>query len=174
MLYLYSVNLKKMFLSGNILVSVLSAFVIMLVWLFNKNIPVVFAIAYSAFAFMSSLIREIIKDAEDIEGDRNYNCRTLPIVLGIEKTKQILVYLNSIFIALLFGYGIYIFGSDEIHSANSKFIYLIYILVALIIPIIAMGFMITISKQKKDFSKLSSVIKFIMIAGILSMLLLKI
>jgi 4-hydroxybenzoate polyprenyltransferase len=42
---------------------------------------------YTSFAFIISLIREVIKDMEDMDGDRKYGCRTMPIVWGL-KCKQ--------------------------------------------------------------------------------------
>ncbi|MEI9957753.1 MAG: UbiA family prenyltransferase [Ferruginibacter sp.] len=42
---------------------------------------------YAAFAFIISLIREVIKDMEDMEGDAKYGCKTMPIVWGIPAAK---------------------------------------------------------------------------------------
>src|SRR4029077_17521657 len=97
-------SFKKRILIGNLMVAYLSAFVILLVVLYEKhlyesaNIIVVHAeysifvilFFYFAFAFLLSLAREISKDIEDIEGDRLYGCRTLPILIGVKRTKIIL------------------------------------------------------------------------------------
>ena len=81
LLYLYAVDLKKRLLLGNLLVSLLTALPVFFVGLFdvlpatspeNADIikPVFYVIsAYAAFAFFTNFIREIIKDAEDVEGD---------------------------------------------------------------------------------------------------------
>jgi 4-hydroxybenzoate polyprenyltransferase len=52
---------------------------------------------YAGFAFLISIIREAIKDVEDMEGDRRYGCKTLPIVAGVVATK---VY-TSVWIVVL-------------------------------------------------------------------------
>src|SRR5947208_952823 len=72
--------------------------------LFNKSMPLTLALAYGVFAFMSTLLREIIKDAEDIKGDQISDCKTLPIVLGIRKTKSILIFISIAFIIILSAY----------------------------------------------------------------------
>ena len=48
------------------------------------------------FGFLLTFLREIVKDMEDIEGDRKFDCKTLPIVLGIRKSKLIIYLINII------------------------------------------------------------------------------
>jgi 4-hydroxybenzoate polyprenyltransferase len=45
-------------------------------------------VLYGGFAFIISLVREVIKDMEDIQGDAKYNCRTMPIVWGLPASKM--------------------------------------------------------------------------------------
>ena len=92
LLFGYSVALKKKLLIGNILISVLTAWVIIVVYLCYQNsfyIPGIagsqdpnikirftrIAMLYAGFAFVISLIREVIKDIEDMEGDAKYGCK---------------------------------------------------------------------------------------------------
>ncbi|MFI5221568.1 MAG: geranylgeranylglycerol-phosphate geranylgeranyltransferase [Bacteroidia bacterium] len=173
LLYLYSVSLKKRFLSGNILVAVLCAFLIFILRLYNKSLPLPLIIAYSVFAFIITLIREIIKDTEDMEGDRSFQCKTLPIVLGIKKTKQVLLFLIVLFLILLLSWCFYSFISIPFQFSKTKFIYVGYLLSGVAVPMLAMASMIINAKEKKDFSRISSFAKFIMLAGILSMVILK-
>ncbi|RYZ49567.1 MAG: ubiquinone biosynthesis protein UbiA, partial [Chitinophagaceae bacterium] len=100
LLWFYSTSFKRQLLIGNIVISLLTAWTI-LVFFFAFNHPsnafntsnelsVKFfrlAFLYSGFAFIISLIREAIKDIEDMEGDARYGCRTLPIVTGVRTTK---------------------------------------------------------------------------------------
>jgi len=48
-----------------------------------------FMVLYASFAFIISLIREVIKDMEDMEGDRKYGCRTMPILWGVNASKYL-------------------------------------------------------------------------------------
>ncbi|MEX1188182.1 MAG: geranylgeranylglycerol-phosphate geranylgeranyltransferase [Bacteroidia bacterium] len=109
-LWFYSTHLKKQLLSGNILISALVALVPITVAVFefsnnaaydlnvlNLTIPgfgnsllrkgAFIIIGYAIFAFLTNLIREIVKDMEDVQGDIFIGARTLPIVLGEVRTK---------------------------------------------------------------------------------------
>jgi len=95
LLFLYSISLKKKLLIGNVVISLLTAWVILVItWAETSNLLQVIeqgsytekisriTFLYAGFAFVISLIREVIKDMEDIEGDRKYGCKTMPIVWG--------------------------------------------------------------------------------------------
>jgi 4-hydroxybenzoate polyprenyltransferase len=185
LLWLYSLKYKAYFLVGNLIVSFVSALTIMIVWIFELYAFRVgdpsglaklmcnqflwpylkFLLwAYVAYAFITSLIREIIKDIEDVEGDKKTGCSTIPVVLGVNKTKYALLFLCFITIISL-GYVDYI--------AFTKQLTLIfwYVLVLLVIPFIYMMYIILKAKNKTDYSFLSNITKFIMIAGTASMAL---
>jgi 4-hydroxybenzoate polyprenyltransferase len=59
---------------------------------------------YAIFAFVINLIREIVKDLEDINGDTSQGMKTLLIVLGILKTTKLVSALGLISIITLFVY----------------------------------------------------------------------
>ncbi|MDR3328219.1 MAG: geranylgeranylglycerol-phosphate geranylgeranyltransferase [Prevotellaceae bacterium] len=119
MLWFYSSSYKRQFLLGNIIVSICAALVPMLVLVAEAGLqtdafgtllaetPVlktlyIWVCGFATFAFAFTLIREIIKDMEDIEGDREMECRTLPIVWGEKNAKIIVtVLLSIVFIALM-------------------------------------------------------------------------
>jgi len=178
LLWLYSVKYKAYFLVGNIIISFATAMTIIVILLFdisallssgqmiitNKSLLEFFLWIYLLFAFMISLIREIIKDIEDIEGDRKCGCSTIPVVIGIPKTKIILLCLIAISVVALS----YISYLSNIQHLKIIFWYLNIIV---IIPFIYMGYIIYISKNKADYGFLSNVAKFIMLAGVLSMTL---
>ncbi len=99
MLWFYSAAYKRKVLSGNISVAFMSAMVILIVWLFEffalrllpdrfigvypSLWPITYVVmVYAGFAFLVSLVREIVKDMEDIAGDAATGCRTLPVVYG--------------------------------------------------------------------------------------------
>src|SRR5580698_2412808 len=99
LLYFYSTTFKRRLLIGNILISLLTAWVILVLYLceirFTEDVDYSrilsrlfkFAIVYAGFAFISSLIREVVKDIEDMDGDARYGCRTMPIVWGVNVAK---------------------------------------------------------------------------------------
>lgn len=99
LLWIYSVKLKKNFIIGNITTSFLTAMVPTLAFLLLKQKvlltkqDITLAIVFIIFAFLSNLIREIQKDIIDINGDNEIKCKTIPIKLGINYTKQIIITL---------------------------------------------------------------------------------
>jgi 4-hydroxybenzoate polyprenyltransferase len=168
-LWLYSQFLKKTYLAGNLLVAALTAFTIWILYVFNPNIMQAGIWVYSLFAFGTTLIREIIKDAEDLRGDQKFKSRTLPIVVGIRKTKNILFFLQVvlIFLCMVFctSFAALSYSSDSIFI-----VFLLYMLGLVILPMIAQAWMIKIADVKKDFTRLSLLSKLVMLSGILSMI----
>jgi 4-hydroxybenzoate polyprenyltransferase len=124
---------------------------------------------YSAFAFFTTIVREIIKDTEDMRGDEKFKCRTLPIVLGIRKTKEILIWLQVILVGFTLAYCTF-FGALS-YSSNKIFgIFVMYMMLSVIIPMFMVIWLMRTADVKQDFSRLSLIAKLIMITGILSML----
>ena len=183
-LWTYSKRMKSSFLIGNLQVSLLTALSIFNVVLFdlipngiNKNNGemMIFRIIllYAAFAFITTLIREMIKDLEDMEGDKEIKAKTLAITYGIEKTKWVLL----VFTILTF-LGIVYFQYFQYSIISSKFEYEISIwgvnkiaffyTLSLQLLFIFMGHKISKSQIKSDFNFISQLCKFIMIIGILS------
>lgn len=182
LLWIYSAKYKRMLFWGNFIVACLSAFVILVVWLFEffrlRLIPEQFSsqlqeirlvtnilLAYSAFAFLVTMVREIIKDLEDAEGDETAGCRTLPIVAGRKLTRYIAGSILVITVMLL-GYAqviLYRLGND------TAFWYFM----ATVQPasLLMLG-KLSRARSRKDFQYLSNLCKLIMVAGILSMALL--
>jgi 4-hydroxybenzoate polyprenyltransferase len=170
LLWIYSVSLKRKFLVGNLLVSILSSFVIILNYVYDTSLDVNLIIAYSIFAFTLTLLREIIKDAEDIRGDGKFDCETIPIVLGIRKTKSFLFHLAGAFTLGLFVYASLYAVSYPFIFSISKASFLFYMLVFVFIPLGIMLYLIKMADTTSDFSRLSSLAKLIMITGIASMI----
>ena len=178
LLWLYSVKYKAYFLVGNIIVAVAAAMTIVIVWLFetaalisvskiiilNAHLLSIFLWIYVGFAFVLTLIREIIKDVEDVEGDKKVGCQTIPVVMGINRTKYILTVLMALSLITL----IYIcYLAHGLHSLRFLFW---YVVIAVVLPVIYMVYITITSKKKEDYTFLSKVAKFIMLAGILSMI----
>jgi len=178
LLFIYSISLKKKLLSGNILISLLTAWTVLVVtwcearFFFNpsdvnvhKIIRVTFL--YTGFAFVSSLIREALKDMEDVEGDRRYGCKTMPIVWGFNASKIYVAIWLTTLILTLFLVMIYML---QLHW----WIAIIYSLIFIIAPSIRIFQKMFTAKTPQDFHRLSSMIKFVMFTGILSMIFFRI
>jgi len=177
LLFLYSVSLKKKFLVGNILVSALTAWVIMIVSLIefsafsHTSSTDIFAlrkimrlgILYTCFAFIISLIREVVKDMEDVEGDRKYNCTTMPIVWGLNAAKVFVAVWLIVLIAALVILQLYAF-------TFGWWISIIYAVVLIILPLLFIFKKLFAAQSSQQFHSLSSIIKLTMLTGIVSML----
>ncbi len=172
LLFIYSVSLKKKLLAGNVLISLLTAWTVLVVtWCearfffsahFNVSRALRVTILYAGFAFVTSLIREAIKDMEDIEGDRKYSCKTMPIVWGLNASKiYTAVWMTILAIAILL-LQIYVLQFRWWLTA-------LYCLIFVFFPLIQVFLKLFKAQTPQDFHRLSSMVKFIMLTGILSM-----
>lgn len=176
LLFLYSISLKKKLLSGNIVISALTAWVILVVgWcetskLLQPNLIGSFtekitriSFLYAGFAFVISLVREVVKDMEDMEGDRRYGCNTMPIALGINATKVFVAVWLVVLTSALLIVQFYVLVFNWWWSAA-------YCILLIIVPLIYIFKMLFSTNTSKDYHRLSSLIKMVMFTGILSMI----
>jgi len=182
-LWFYSTTYKKQLLVGNILVAGITAGVPVLVGLFEIpaiyhvyhgyflangfTLTVVFAWIgmFSFFAFMMNLIRELVKDMEDISGDQETGRNTLPIAVGMNITKIVVATLIAFVIATLS----HVFFHFLTPSCSGKFelISFLYLLVLTIIPLIIVSVLIFRAKTKKQYTLVSIILKILMLVGVL-------
>jgi len=87
------------------------------------------SILYGGFAFIVSLIREVVKDIEDEVGDRKYGCRTMPIVWGINSSKVFI----AVWIITLFGS----LSAIMVYALINKWYYIGLYILTILLPIIA-------------------------------------
>jgi 4-hydroxybenzoate polyprenyltransferase len=180
-LFLYAYYLKGTPFLGNLVVAILVSFTIYIVYLFEVNKTMqpysefmnikmdLIVMYYIYFSFLTTLIRELIKDIEDINGDYLAKMQTLPIILGTKRTRNLTIIFTIVLIVSLltinqiwiqkptlkwFGFGIY----------NYLFV---------LIPLFYFIYVLWNASTKKDFTFLSKFIKMIMFLGIVSMLILK-
>lgn len=177
LLYVYATYLKRMLLIGNIVISVLVALSIIIVGVFellpsitsqNQQIQFTFfkiIFDYALFAFIINLLREITKDIEDIDGDYKAEMKTLPIVIGRERAKNVLTALNFI---PLFGIIFYV-----ISDLYKQPIAVGYFLLFVIAPQLYISIKTFSAKTKKNFHHISNMYKIVMLFGMLSLLLYK-
>lgn len=157
-LWLYSNQLKRLPLIGNMVIAMLSGLSVGIVAVLYQDYKLL-VWAYALFAFAISLIREIIKDMKDVQGDEVFGCRTLPIIWGIRKTKNLLYILIGFFIFLLF------FLSGIIGNQT-----LINYFMILILPISFFIWRLVYADTRKEYAFLSDFCKLLMLSGVLSML----
>ncbi|MEZ7499433.1 geranylgeranylglycerol-phosphate geranylgeranyltransferase [Flavobacterium sp. Arc3] len=176
-LYIYATSLKQMMILGNIIVALLVAFSVVIIGVFDLYPAIdaanqlamanLFSILldYALFAFIINFIREIVKDLEDIQGDNNQGMKTLAIVLGIEKTTKVVFVLAVLSIITLFVY------TKTYLVANDLFIATLYGLLFVLAPLIFFTIKIWTAKTKEEFHTLSTLLKWILFFGILSIVI---
>ncbi len=175
LLYFYSTTFKKKLLIGNIIISLLTAWVILVLYVcefrFHRFVDPVYqhtlskvfkyTILYAGFAFISSLVREVVKDIEDMEGDARYGCKTMPVVWGVHVSKVFAATWLAVLIAALVIVQFYVLQ-------YGWWLIIGYSMLLVILPSV-----IGLRKLYKaafpgDYHDLSNRIKLIMLAGILS------
>jgi 4-hydroxybenzoate polyprenyltransferase len=178
LLLLYSTTFKKQFIVGNIIISLLTAWVIMSLFVaeLQWNDPEYttvrystlstlykYTLVYAAFAFVVSLIREVVKDMEDQVGDRKYGCTTMPIKWGEVMTKNFIFIWVFLLIAFLISLTVYAFMNNWSWVA-ALFALLIFI------QVIMIAAKIKNASQIQDYAIISRDLKLLMLSGILSMI----
>ena len=159
LLWLYSNQLKRLPLLGNITVALLTGLSVFVVYILQRESIFLFA-TYAFFAFFISLIREIIKDMEDIEGDKKFDCKTLPIAIGIRKSKLVIYLICAIFLIVV----------AALMQQEPKFW---WVFSGLVLVLGWLSYQLYRADKNRDFAKLSALSKQIMILGLISMIFLK-
>lgn len=177
LLWFYSTNFKRQLLIGNIVISLLTAWTILIIFFSKVSVynafepgyagqPKLFRFAflYAGFAFIISLIREAIKDIEDREGDERYGCRTMPIIWGLNATKVYIAVWLIILIAILAVIQVYVLQFRWWWAV-------VYSVPLIIFPLIFVFVRLFKASSVTDYHQLSSLTKLIMFTGIISMAL---
>ncbi len=180
LLWFYSTTYKRQFLLGNFIVALLAAFVPFLVLLYELPLLareygsqftpmtkylMIWVLGFALFAFLVNLVREFVKDAEDLEGDRVYGKRTIAVVWGIPASRWISAAMLLVGVLLLI-LAWYFFIPDGLT--------LIYFVMFLIIPmLVAMGILL-LKNSSESFRQASLLLKLIMISGLSYMILVNI
>ncbi len=176
LLWFYSTTFKKNFLIGNIIISILTAWSIAVVYFSKLTIQEILhpnitdianfkfaklTLLYSAFAFILTLVREALKDLEDMEGDEKFGCTTLPIKWGLKPTKVYLFVWLIVVIAVLLIIQLVVIPFGWWWSA-------LYCLVFIVSPLVIVLIKLPKSFTNKHFNELSTWVKVAMLFGILS------
>ncbi len=177
LLWFYSASYKRQFLTGNLIVSILSGLTVFVVALtviaflkkeygtFLLETPLAAEVytwtgGFAFFSFILTLIREIVKDIEDEKGDREFECRTLPIVLGISRSKIIIYFLIIAVNIALYLINHYYIPFEDTFTFR-------FILIGITIPTVAFMYLIYVAKLPTDYHTASTLLKIIMITGVL-------
>lgn len=175
LLYVYASYLKQTLIIGNIVISILVGLSILIVGVFelipaitpqNQATQLTFfkiLIDYALFAFLINLVREIIKDLEDVDGDYKSGMNTLPIVIGRERTSKVAFVLTLLpLFGSIYYVATYLFRYE---------VFIAYFLVVIIAPLIYIAIKSFSAKTKKNYRHISNMLKLVMLFGILSLLL---
>jgi len=174
LLWYYSAKLKKLLLTGNLLIALLSALPLLLLLIteietanndllstINTNLAWLWMGIYAIFIFLLMLAREVVKDMEDVSGDAAFNRRTIATEYGVKKASILAIcIIFSLLLTMMVVFCI------NYHIFMPEFI--VYIFSTLIIPLIISIILLIRGKNKKDFHVISGVLKAVMLAGILS------
>jgi 4-hydroxybenzoate polyprenyltransferase len=184
LLWFYSTDFKKQLLTGNIIIALLTATIpfMPLAYTYLKSsydnplfseqhhdqLKILFIITflYCGFAFLTSLIREIVKDMEDFKGDIQTGCKTMPISWGIISTKVFTFFMIVITI------GILLFSILKLwqwHQKPAAF----YLVMTVLFPLLLLILLVIRAKTPQHFKMASLLLKFIMLFGIAFTFLIK-
>ena len=174
LLYFYASQLKQIPLLGNIVLSVLIAFCLLLIGFFdlfpatdlaNKSIMRSYfsiLIDFALMVFLLSLVKQIIEDLVSIRNDFDEGLRTFPIVFGIKKTKFLILFLTSICIILILLYINNYLMKNELYFAT------VYVLFLVIAPLIYILIRLFDAKNTQNFKHLNLVLQFVFIFGVVA------
>ena len=175
LLYLYAKKLKKIFLIGNVLVSLLSAYSIFLISYFEKVLvynPLVYKLQLSEvifgllfFAFSMSLLREIVKDNEDSIGDRAMGVQSIYIKYGEKTTHFFIEAVGVIIISVLLLIIAYLYKEQVLFVA--------YLFLAVVLSMVLFIKQLKKVKTLYDYNRLSTLLKLIMFIGILAVFMIQ-
>ena len=179
LLWFYSTQFKRQALVGNLIIALLTAWVIGILWWIEIQRAISqplsslelqaysrifkWAVWYGGFAFIISLVRECAKDIEDITGDARYGCRTMPIAWGVRATKIFMITWLCVLIASLLIIMLYTLPLGWYYFIG-------YSVAMILVPLLFITRSIWIQEQPAAFHAISNQIKFVMLTGILSML----
>lgn len=177
LLWLYSARYKRRPFWGNLVIAFCTLLSIAVVWLFEffamarngafvinqaefrwVNTAMLF---FMLFAFMVTIIRELIKDVEDKEGDERYGCQTLPLVMGVRFVKRVAAALTGLCMIAL------AYVQIQLSAMELGLTWKYFIVVQFLFGY-SLYLMLRASK-KEDFTFLSQLFRLIMVAGILSL-----
>lgn len=173
----YNADLKKRPLTGNLVIALYCAGAGAVLWLAEKPALDILALTgaekqlkawsiflwFLIFAFLATVYREMVKDLEDVKGDKAFHCRTLPIIWGEKRSKQLALFFGLLLLAFISFYGF-------LNAKQFEFPALAYMGLSIGAPLLfSMGALYR-ARSEKDYHRISRIAKFIILTGILLLL----
>lgn len=177
LLYQYAKYLKKKLLIGNLLVAFLVFLSIVLPLVFDllpvtnplneSRQVVVFKLigVLALFGFFLTIIREFVKDIEDVEGDKKIGARSLPIAIGVQKTKGVVLVSTLLLSSAIAFFAVMLVSFDRIAT--------VYLSIFVLAPLLYFMFYLWKAKSHNELHRSSGILKIVMLLGILTLLLIK-
>jgi 4-hydroxybenzoate polyprenyltransferase len=177
LLWFYSTHFKRQYVSGNIVISVLTALTILILVVYEPALHAGGALRlhfpchgvwvlcfYAYFAFMLTWMREVVKDMEDHIGDEASGCVTMPIRRGLQFAARFTVAL-AVVVILSLAIGV-------AALASRHYVLLPYYCSALLIlPLILWSVYFYRGRGKAHYHKASGMLKLIMLLGVCSLII---
>ena len=164
LLWFYSTRYKQSYLTGNILVAALTSICILMFYWYepqlaiHKNAQTVL-FTTALFAFTLTWMRELVKDMEDLKGDTIAGCNTMPIVIGLKKSGNIVQVIGMISVVLLALLSILLFNSAHYFFGS-------YLCISTCLPLLMVITQVNKDATSEHYAQLSSSLKFIMLLGL--------
>ena len=180
LLWFYSSSYKRLFLIGNLTIALLSGLTPMLIALANiAQLRLRYAAilpyttlehdlyawlgGFALFAFLLTWIREVIKDMQDQQGDRELECHSMPVVWGEVWTK---VFVTLLFVLTLALIG-YLWWAVLPFSHSWTELSTRYIVLGIVIPMLGAIWLLWSAKIPSDYKTCQQVVKLTMLLGML-------
>jgi 4-hydroxybenzoate polyprenyltransferase len=174
-LWFYSTNFKRQFLIGNLVIAAFTSLVPLIVGIYEllpcykTYLPIyphmslriiwLHILGVSFFAFVTTLIREIIKDIEDVDGDKEFGCNTMPVVIGKNASKIIAVIITIFTMSCLCYFQIF-------QWKNKDWLSFYYFMIALQLPFAFLIFKIITANTSAKYHTAGNISKLIMLLGV--------
>lgn len=175
LLWFYSSSLKKLPVVGNLVIAFLSALSFYLLWLAELidgnflsgpyDAPMTGSLlvgGYTAFAFIINVLREIIKDIEDLEGDKYFGGRTLPVIIGVQATRYVAAGI-AVFVFLM------TVGAQYLMGIAGWYVMFGYFVILIQLPLVILMILLSKAGEKRQFDNITKLTKLVMITGVVSM-----
>lgn len=183
LLWFYSTTYKAQLLLGNIIISLMAAMVPLIVLMFefarithtilivvqqnqiNLNAIVFWVMGFALFAFLTTFIREVVKDMEDFEGDAQTGRNTIPVAWGMKNAK--VVAIMAIVVEVVAIYWVFYQYLSVLPSGSTDWLSLSYLTLTIAIPFVILLFRIVYASTPSHYKLASMLIKLVMLAGVL-------
>jgi len=178
LLWFYSMYFKRKLILGNLLVAFLTGIVPMYVLLFNREVSLsdfngCIVAAFALYAFWLNLIREIVKDLADVDGDLLLNSKSMPISFGVTRTKFILFVLYVIAVIPL---SFVVYAAIDIYQrqgfSDPKLVSVVVFPGLALVSVLISLFLLAGNVSRKRYLNSSNMLKLAMLFGLLTPLFL--